>query len=73
MTEHDGADAQDAPEVAARPDEGPDDQRCATDDAQATSQATSPAAARPERAWAKDLWLSMSRRDLDALPRSARA
>ena len=73
MTEHDGAGARDAHEVAARPDAGPDDRQDVTADVTADVPAVTPAPGRSERAWAKDLWLSMSRRDLDALPRSARA
>lgn len=77
MTEHDGAGARDAHEVADRPDEGPDDRQDVTADVIADISADVPAVTqapgRSERAWAKDLWLSMSRRDVDALPRSARA
>lgn len=72
MTEHDGADAQDAREVAGRPDEGQHDRPSAADDVPAPA-ALPALPGRTERAWAKGLWLSMSRREADTLPRSARA
>jgi len=71
MTEHD--EAQQAHEADDRFDDEQvhDAQHAAADD---DATVTPDAPARPERAWAKDLWLSMSRpRDLDPLPRSARA